>query len=82
MKKNNPFIRSSEIKQWDYCPRQWYLLRTTGRKINTQAAKRGLEYHQKEAKGVKAVQKTQSLLITSILTGGIICLLWFLWQSR
>ncbi len=78
MKKNDLFIRSSEIKQWDYCPRQWYLLRTTGRKINSQAAKRGLEYHNRQAKGVKAVQKTQSFLIKSILTGGIICLFWFL----
>jgi CRISPR/Cas system-associated exonuclease Cas4 (RecB family) len=82
VKSNKHSISASELKQWDYCPRQWYLLKTTGSRVNNRAVRLGREFHQKQAQGVKAVRNTQSLLTKFILTGGIACLFWFLLQLR
>jgi hypothetical protein len=78
MKKSKPNIRSGEFRSWSYCPRQWYLLRTTKRRINTAASRKGMEFHRSHSQKVEAVQKAQSNFKT-IIVGGIVCLLlWFL----
>ena len=75
-KKRN--IAANEIRQWCFCPRQWYLLRTTGLRIMTPAAKRGVVYHQREAVRVNAVVRSQSALTIILLLGGAACCIW-LW---
>ena len=80
MNKNVINIRSSEMRSWSYCPRQWYLRRTTGRKISCQASKRGLEFHNKQAQHVRAVRNTQSILTKTLMIGGIVCLFLLLSQ--
>ncbi len=76
MLKQKPFRNSSEFKQWDYCPRQWYLRRTLGKKHGTSAAaRRGIDHHQKISKGVKEVQFAQGLFKAALIAGGVICLL-------
>jgi hypothetical protein len=77
MKKNKTFISSNEFKRWAFCPKQWYLLRT--RKINTgnSATRRGVDYHKRMSHGVKAVQRAQSNFKTTLLIGGIACILYF-----
>ncbi len=82
MKQEKRKTNSNEYRQWDYCPRQWYLFKTTGRKIRCQASKRGLEFHHRQAQSVQAVQNTQSFLMKIIITGGIVCLFWLLLQLR
>ena len=82
MKYHKPFIRASELKQWDYCPRQWYLVRTTSRRLHCQAAKRGVEFHNRKLGAVQAIQKTQSHLVKLLITGGIVCFCcWLLLHS-
>lgn len=70
--KNKRYIAASEFKQWAFCPRHWYLLRTTGKRANSSNARRGTLYHNAKAEGVKKVQKTQAVLLWVIL-GGIAC---------
>lgn len=75
--KNNTNIRASEIKQWAFCPRQWYLQRTTGRRsCGGPAARKGEEFHRNKARGVQEVRKAQSALTKALMIGGIVCLLW------
>ena len=77
--KNKPNINASEIKRWDYCPRQWYLQRTGGRKIKqSNAAQRGVVYHQQQAEPVRKAQKTQSCITKYAAIGGMACLFWLL----
>jgi len=74
--RNN--IRASEIRQWCFCPRQWYLFRTTGRKVMTAASMRGIDFHLKESHKVEAVQRTQWFFTATLIMGGVACIIWFL----
>ena len=81
--KNKPNINASELKQWDFCPRQWYFLRTKGRRgrqqiSSTEPSRRGQEFHQQKSGPVKKAQKTQSAISKFMTIGGIACLLWLL----
>ena len=82
--KNKPNINASELKQWDFCPKQWYLLRTGGRRriqqqlCSNQASRRGQEFHQKKSGPVKQAQKTQSVISNFLTIGGLACLFWLL----
>ena len=78
MNRNKPNINANEIKQWDFCPRQWYLIRTKGRTWNDQPARRGQEFHQQHAVPVKQIQKTQSFISKIVTIGGAACLFWLL----
>jgi hypothetical protein len=68
-------IKSSELKQWSFCPREWFLLRTRRIKINNIHTKRGLEFHNKQAKGIRSIKRTQNQLVFLLATGGALCLL-------
>jgi hypothetical protein len=76
--KNKKTIGAYEVRQWCFCPRQWYLFRTTHRKANILASKKGVEFHENAAKPIKAIQKSQTAMATAIVLGGIICLIWLL----
>ena len=76
--KRSKNINASEIRQWCFCPRQWYLLRTTGRKVVTFATKRGVDFHLKESRKVEAVKRMQLALGTTLIIGGIVCCILFL----
>ena len=76
MKKGKRKTSSNEFRQWDFCPRQWYFIKTRWKKRRNAAAQRGVEFHRNMSKGVKAVQKAQRLFKAAAITGGLICLLW------
>jgi len=75
---NSPYIGSSEFKQWAFCPRHWYLLRTTGKRASGPAVRRGVEFHTRKSKEVINVQKKQSAFVTAVILGGIACIIWLL----
>ena len=78
MKKGN-YIRASEMQSWSFCPKQWYLCRTTGKKPDSPAIQKGKAYHVQESKSVRNVQRTQKSIVKYALIGGAIaCLLWYL----
>ncbi len=79
MNKNKPFIGSNEFKQYDFCPRQWYFIKTGKMRVTSSAASRkGIAFHKNQSYGIKAVQRAQLKFKTTILIGGLVCLLWFL----
>jgi hypothetical protein len=78
---NSPYIGSSEFKQWVFCPRHWYLLRTTGKRAQgpqIPTVRRGVEYHTAKSREVINVQKKQSAFVTAAVLGGIACIIWLL----
>jgi len=76
--KNKPYIGSAEFKQWAFCPRHWYFLRTSGTRGHGPAVRRGKEFHARKSREVISVKKTQSAFVTAAVLGGIVCLIWFL----
>lgn len=81
MMKNNRNRNSNEFRQWDYCPRQWYLNKTQGKRRGNSATRKGMDFHRNMSKGVKSVQTAQRVFKTAaIITGGVICI--FLLASR
>ncbi|HUL01016.1 MAG TPA: hypothetical protein VLX29_09185 [Nitrospirota bacterium] len=78
--KTKRFIKASEFGQWEYCPRQWYLSKTMGMRINSDAIRRGIVYHNAKAERVKSVQRNQTKLIAASAIGGIICIFCFLFH--
>ncbi len=72
--KNSGAIRSSELAQWCFCPRQWYLFRTTGKKPEGRAVTRGLIYHKGKAGNIQSIQRMQRALVMTAALGGIACL--------
>ena len=80
MKKQKD-ISPTWIRQWCFCPRQWFLFRTTGRKVDvTPESKRGVEFHLNESRKVEAVRRTQTALKVTILAGGVLCMLFWLFS--
>ena len=76
---NRPYnIGSAEFKQWAFCPRHWYLLRTTGKRAHGPAVQRSMEFHARKSKEVITIKKTQSLFLTAVILGGIVCIIWLL----
>jgi hypothetical protein len=73
--KDKRYIGSSEFKQWAFCPRHWYLLRTTGKRAQGSSAQRGVDYHTRKSREVISVKKTQSAFIAAVILGGIVCLI-------
>ena len=80
MVQNNNKISANEIRQWCFCPRQWYLYRTTSKvkNIHVSARKRGVAFHHSAARPVRAIQRLQRAIVTIAVIGGIACLILFL----
>ncbi len=79
--KKSTYIKASEMQPWCFCPKQWYLIRTAGMKLDNPAIRAGKAYHVREAKAVRKVQRTQMAVVKfALIGGGIVCLLWFLSQ--
>ena len=68
-------IKSSELKQFDFLPREWFLLRTKGIKVNNINTKRGLDFHQRQAKGIRSIKRTQNRLVLLLATSRALCVL-------
>lgn len=76
--KRDITIRAGEIRQWCFCPKQWYLIRTRGIRKTTPAGKRGIEHHKRESRKVEAVQRIQMRIKTMIFAGGALWLIFWL----
>lgn len=67
----SPVIRASEIGQWLYCRRAWWLARQGHENRNTAALKAGTRAHEQHARTVASAYRTRlialALLILAIL---------------
>ncbi len=71
-------ISSHEIKQWAFCPGQWYLLRITGRRVNDAFIRKGVAFHHEKAKQIRKIKKTQNVLVLLWVIGIALCLFFLL----
>ena len=79
MSNHNKCIKSSEFAQWEYCPRQWYLAKTLGRRFNSGPSRKGMEMHEDQSHAVKNVQSAQTTFVkTTFAIGGVLCILFYL----
>ncbi len=66
------------IRQWYFCPRQWFLLRARSGRVETPESTRGVEFHRSESRKFEAIGRTQKLIKIVIYTGGSLCFIWLL----
>lgn len=71
-KPRSTIIGASEIKQWDFCPMQWWLIRN-GAKSDSAATRRGVAYHDERGKAVKAITVRQNILKYAWIGVAICC---------
>ncbi len=71
-------ISSHEIKQYAFCPRQWYLLRTTGRRVNDAFIREGAAFHHEKARQIRRIKTTQDVLVFLCAVGIVLCLFFLL----
>ena len=70
MKKSRPVISASEIGQYAYCPRGWWLARVEGHvPENAEALAFGEDVHRRHGRGVRAAHIGQRLAYGLIAAG-------------
>lgn len=74
-----PLIRASELAQYDFCRRAWWL-RTVKKRTptNNTVLERGTRYHYRHGYQVLAVSRWR-WLGTLLMVGGVILVTWGLW---
>ncbi len=65
-------IRASEIGQWVYCHRAWWLARQGHRNRNVAALKAGSVAHEQHARQVAGAHRTRTLALATLALGLII----------
>jgi len=77
MRRNRPVISASEIGQYAYCPRAWWLARVKGRgSENVEALAFGDDAHRRHGRTVQSASIWQrlayALIAVSLLTAGLL----------
>ena len=77
MKAGRPAISASEISQYVYCPRAWWLARVEGRAPeNAEALAFGQDVHRRHGYSVRAATIAQrlayALMAAGLLAGGVL----------
>lgn len=85
MKRDRSLVRASDIGQWSYCQRAWWLARVRGAEHQHPARLvRGTKAHEAHGTTVLQAQRYRRwghlLLALSIMLFGLALLFW-LWQS-
>jgi len=75
MDRPDEIISASEIGQWTYCNRAWYLSRAGERNQNTALMARGEAQHQRHSRTVARSQSLRWLALTLIALSILLFLL-------
>jgi len=78
MSRPHDIISSSEIGQWTYCNRAWYLARAGESNRNAEALSRGVEQHQRHSSNVAHSQTLRWLAFALVFLAFLIILLAFI----
>ena len=81
---NRDLIRASEIADWCYCRRSWYLgARGVGPSL-VQIEKRqaGVDYHQQHARSVNQARGVMNGATRALLVAVVLAVYWFLAYAR
>lgn len=72
-------IRASELGQYRYCARAWWLGQVLGyRSTNVEAMQRGSEQHRAHGRSVVRYHRLRWLALALLLFAGVTLVAWFL----
>jgi hypothetical protein len=76
-------IRASEIADWCFCKRSWYLSDQNVRPSLVQVEKRdaGIHYHEQHARTVKRARTTMSTATYALLLVLLVAAVYWLWTK-
>lgn len=81
MSQRDPVIRASEISQYAYCARAWWLGRVKGyRSVNVQAMRRGTARHETHGRAVQGYHLLRRLAVGLLVLGGALLAAWLLFS--
>ena len=79
MDNQEPVIRASEISQYAFCTRAWWLGRVKGyQTINVSAMRRGTARHEAHGRAVGRYLLLRRLAVALIVLAGVLLILWLL----
>ena len=79
MSGQEPVIRASEIGQYVYCARAWWLGRVKGhRSTNVAAMRRGEAGHRAHGRAVAGYHLVRRLAVGLLLLAGVLLVAWLL----
>lgn len=75
---SSPIIRASEIGQWAYCQRAWWLARQGYAGDNVEALEAGTAAHARHARGLASAERSGNLALALLALGMILSIAAFL----
>jgi CRISPR/Cas system-associated exonuclease Cas4 (RecB family) len=79
MSQNDPIIRASEISQYAFCARAWWLGRVRGyRSSNLAAMRQGEARHRAHGRTVEGYHRLRWLAVALLSLAGILIVAWLL----
>ena len=79
MGQNNPVIRASEISQYAFCARAWWLGRVRGyRSSNLAAMRRGEARHRVHGRAVESYHRLRWFAVGLLALSAILIVAWLL----
>ena len=79
MSQDDPVIRASEISQYTFCARAWWLGRVKGyRSTNLAAMRQGEERHRDHGRAVASYHRLRLLALALLALAAILIVAWLL----
>jgi hypothetical protein len=80
MSHREPVIRASELGQYAFCARAWWLGRVKGyRSTNVEAMRQGSQQHRVHGLSVERYHRLRRLAVTLFVLGAVALIAWLLW---
>lgn len=80
MSEQSPIIRASDVGQFTYCRRAWWLAQQGHENRNTAAMAVGTTVHEKHNRSVATAQRTRTLALLLLGLGALLALIVILSQ--
>lgn len=79
MNRQDPIIRASEVAQYAFCARSWWLGRVRGyRSSNLAAMDQGAVRHRAHGRAVEGYYFLRRLAVALLVLAGVILLVWLI----
>lgn len=79
MGQEDPIIRASEIAQYDFCARAWWLGRVMGyRSTNLEAMQQGVARHRTHGRTVESYHRLRRFAVALLALAAVLIVAWLL----
>jgi CRISPR/Cas system-associated exonuclease Cas4 (RecB family) len=79
VRRRDDIIRASEIAQYAFCARAWWLGRVKGyRSANVAAMQRGTARHRAHGRAVEGYHRLRRLAVALLVLAGVALMVWLL----